>query len=178
MKFRYLILAILGIIVAFAFSLMIYLGVFKPVVFSEGRQGPFKLIYKEHTGSYHKIVSKLQEVESWAKQNNIDCSKSFGMYLDDPEKTEESRLRSYGGCLVTEIPSTLPEDIKSKELPERLYLMAQFEGSPAIGPFKVYPKIQKQLKDNNQTLIDGVLEVYVIHSEKEMTTTYYFPISN
>jgi hypothetical protein len=37
--------------------------------------------------------------------------------------------------------------------------------------------MQKRLAENNQTLIDGVLEIYVIKSEKEMTTTYYFPIA-
>jgi AraC family transcriptional regulator len=90
---------------------------------------------------------------------------------------EVGRLRSRGGCIVKEFPATLPEGFKTQEIPERRYVMAVFEGSPGIGPVKVYPKAEVYMKDHNLVMDGAVIEIYVIQSEKEMTTTYLFPLA-
>ena len=177
MKIRYLIFGILGIIIAFAISLMNYLGVFKPVEFTESVKGPYQIISKDYVGPYHKIVSVIQEVESWAKKNGFDCIQSFGVYLNNPDATEEARLRSYGGCIVDHQPTDLPEGFKYSVIPEQKYLMAKFEGSPAIGPFKVYSKAEKMLPQKSIPFQKGVMEIYIVKSEKEMTTYYLFPMN-
>lgn len=155
-----------------------YLGAFKGVDISESEQGPFKLVYKDHTGSYHKIVSAIEQVEAWARENKIDCTQSFGEYLDDAKTVEESRLRSRGGCIVTEVPQVLPEGFQYRELPARRYVVATFEGSPGIGPLKVYPKVEDFMKERTLTIEGPVIEIYVIHNQKAMTTTYLFPTAN
>ena len=176
-QIRYLLLPLLIAILVFAFYLMNYLGTFKPVIIEEKKAGPFQMIYKNHVGPYHKIVPVIEEVEKWAKAQGYDCKVSFGEYLDNPETSEEARLRSRGGCVVPEFPAQLPEGFEKQTLPEKDYVTAVFEGSPGIGPMKVYPKAHEYIRD--QGLVresETVMEMYVIHSPESMTTTYYFPI--
>ncbi len=173
---RYLLLPLLIAILVYVFYLMNYLGAFRPVVIAEKTDGPMQMIFKSHVGPYHKIVPVIQEVEKWAKDNWIDCTLSFGEYLDNPETTEEARLRSNGGCLVKQIPANLPEGFQSKTIPEKKYVTALFEGSPGIGPMKVYPKVYEYAQEQRIALEETVMEVYQIHSEESMTTVYYFPV--
>ena len=173
---RYILLPLLFGIIIFVTYLMNYLGAFKPVIISEQVAGPFLMIYKDHTGPYHKIVPVIEEVEKWAKENGFDCRLSFGEYLDNPKESEEARLRSHGGCLVQQIPANLPQEIKSQSLPESKYLKAVFEGSPGIGPMKVYPKVIKYALEQKLQVKEAVIEVYEIHSGNSMTTTYYFEV--
>lgn len=173
---RYLLLPLFFAIVIFVFYLAHYLGSFKPVLIAEKNAGPFHMIYKSHIGPYFKIVPTIEEVEKWAKEKGIDCHLTFGEYLDDPQTTEEARLRSNGGCLVSEVPANLPEGFSTKTIPERHYVTAVFEGSPGIGPMKVYPKVQTYAQEQKLPLEEVVMEVYEVHSAESMTTTYYFPI--
>jgi len=174
---RQFILAVLLVVITLAAWMAYYLGAFKAVEIIQGDKPAMKMIYKEHVGSYHKIVSVIQEVEAWAKSQNIDCSQSFGEYIDDANMVEEIRLRSRGGCIVEDLPKELPEGFKSQEIPARKYVIAVFEGSPGIGPVKVYPKAGEYMKEKGLAMDGSVIEIYVIHSAKEMTTTYLFPLA-
>lgn len=181
---KHFILAIFLGIMSLIVYLFTHLGAFKPVLISEEMGPPMRLIYKEHIGAYHKIINTIKEVEDIAKKLNLNCSRSFGEYLDNPDEVDEVRLRSRGGCWVDEFPSNLSvnslatsaEEFKTQEYPERKYVKAVFEGSPSIGPWKVYSKVISYIKENRKKLVGPVIEVYVIKSTTEMTTTYYFPI--
>lgn len=157
---------------------VIKLGYFKEVVIREEIRGPFLMIYKDHIGPYHKIVSNIEEVEKWVKSNGQDCRESFGQYLDNPEVVEEARLKSRGGCILTSKLENIPEPFKYQEIETKKYVVAEFKGSPAIGPMRVYPKIKAYIFNNNLTPDGAVIEIYVIHSSSEMTTTYLFPLKN
>jgi AraC family transcriptional regulator len=174
---RFLVAVILAVL-TLGIWLSYYLGGFKSVVLAEGTRGPFIMVYKDHTGSYHTTVQAIEAVEAWAKEQNVDCTESFGEYIDDANRVEEARLRSRGGCLVKDIPASLPEDLKVREVPARKYVLATFEGSPGIGPLKVYPKAESYMQERKMVLDGAVIEIYVIHSEKAMTTNYLFPIAN
>ncbi|MEZ0391111.1 MAG: GyrI-like domain-containing protein [Pseudobdellovibrionaceae bacterium] len=173
---RYLLLPLLIAIIVFVVYLMNYLGAFRPVVIQEKKAGPFHLVYKTHVGPYHKIVPVIEEVEKWAKEQGLSCKLSFGEYLDSPSQTEEARLRSNGGCLLENPPVQIPEGFQAKTIEEKNYVTAKFEGSPGIGPMKVYPKVYQYASEQRLRLEEAVLEVYEIHSQESMTTTYYFPI--
>lgn len=175
-QIRYILLPLLIAIVVFVSYLMTYLGAFRPVVISEKKAGPFNMIYKSHIGPYHKIVPVIEEVEKWVKAQGMDCRLSFGEYLDSPNNTEEARLRSNGGCLVESVPTQLPEGFQSKTIEEKDYVTAVFEGSPGIGPMKVYPRVYAYSDEQRLKLEEVVMEVYEIKSEEAMTTTYYFPV--
>lgn len=178
MLFKAAIAITFACILGFAVYLVTYVGFFKPVVVSEtSTLPPLKLLYKDHTGAYHKIVSTLEVVEKWAKENGVDCSKSFGEFIDDPDIVEESRLKSRGGCVVNEFPKELPEDFKTLEYPARQYITATFSGAPSIGPFVVYPAAREKISNLRLKPNGAVIEQYEIHGAgNDMTTTYFFPV--
>jgi len=174
---RQFLLAVFLVIVTLSIWMANYLGAFKSVDISESERSAIRMIYKDHTGAYYKIVSTIEEVEKWAKAHDVDCKESFGEYIDDANVVEESRLRSRGGCIVKDFPTDLPAEFKTQEIPARKYVTAVFEGSPGIGPIKVYPKAESYMKEHHLVMDGPVIEIYVIHSPKEMTTTYLFPLA-
>jgi effector-binding domain-containing protein len=177
---KWLVGTLVGVVVGISGYFMWYLGGFKPVTIQEKIVGPLKLLYKEHVGPYHKVAPTIIEMETWAKAHDVDCHKTFGQYLDDPRAIEEGRLRARVGCVVDDLSAKvladLGTDIHVEDIPEHNYVTALFEGSPGIGPMKVYPKVDEYLEAKKASLSGPVIEVYEIHSEKAMTTTYLFPL--
>lgn len=174
---KYFIAAVIITVMMFIYSVMRYTGAFLPVTITQQELPAMKMIAKDHVGPFHKIVAVIQDVEKWAKENGIDCTKSFGQYLDNPEIQEEERLKSRGGCIVNEFPKELPEHFQKLEVPAGKYVVATFEGAPSIGPMKVYPKVVSFFKENRIEQNGPVIEVYVITGTdaKSMITTYLFP---
>lgn len=173
---KWLLLFFVSGIIVFATTLYFKLGSHLPVQLEDFKGPAYHLIYKEHTGSYHKITHRLEEVEQWAAENNIPCHKTFGLYLDNPQVIEELRLRSEGGCVTTHEVSSLPKDFHFKTIPSTKYLKATFHGSPSIGPFKVYPKAKEWFAQKRIKMEGPVLEIYEMNGLESMTTTYLFPI--
>lgn len=184
---------IIFILLGFAGFMFYHLGALKPVqIVKQTNRPAMFMLYKDFMGPYHKTVTVIEEVEKWAKSQKIDCSLSFGQYLDEPEGMEEARLRSYGGCIIKNEKQLNLEDLRLSlgaippsfrliETPMADYVVATFEGSPGIGPIKVYPKVFDFMKEQNVTQNGPVTEVYEILNEKEiraMKTTYLFPIFN
>lgn len=158
-----------------------YTGYFKPVTLTEGPAGPFRLLGKEHIGSYHKIVAVIEEVEKFAKEKNLDCTKSFGLYIDDPKATEEIRLRSRGGCILPADSKLdgieLPPEMNVTEYAAGDFVIAHFDGSPGIGPFKAYPAAMERIQEKRYAFEGwNVLEVYEVGGPQDVKTTYYFPL--
>jgi hypothetical protein len=182
--FKWLLGTILGGILGIAIYFFWYLGALKPVLIAEKTEGPFKMIYKTHLGAYHKIVPTLDEVEAWVKSQNLICARTFGEFLDDPRVVEEGRLRAHVGCLIGNstidlpdpIPKLYPEGFHFEDRPAKKYVTAIFEGSPGIGPMKVYPKVEEYFAAKQAKQAGAAIEIYEIHSEKAMTTTYLFPL--
>jgi effector-binding domain-containing protein len=176
---RLILFFMLVVVASFSGYLAHYLGAFKYVTVQTEDRGPYTMIYKVHNGPYHKITAAIGEVEDWAKTQGLDCRLSFGQYLDNPEQQEEARLRSHGGCIVSQKPASVPEQFQMQELPTRKYVTAVFEGSPGIGPMKVYPKAAEYMKEHNLTQDGAVIEIYEIHDfakKNAMTTNYLFPV--
>lgn len=173
-------LVFIGIaILSFGIFLASYLGAFKGVDISESTQGPFQTVYIEHVGPYHKVNKVIEQVEKFMASQGTICGRTFGEYMDDPQVVEEARLRSKVGCIVDKVPSQLPEDFKSGEIPAHKYVVAVFTGSPGIGPMKVYPRVNDFMLKQKLKQAGAVIEIYEIHSITEknaMTTTYLFPI--
>ncbi len=169
-----------GTILVFAIGLALRLGIHKPVRVLEQEEGPFMQIYKHHVGPYYKIVPVIQEVEKWAKDNQVKCELTFGEYQDDPKTVDEDRLQSLGGCIVEAAAATpqLPQDFLYRELPRRRYVEAQFDGAPSIGPYKVYPKALSYLEEKGKKLAGPVMEVYRVTSRFNVETKYLFPIES
>lgn len=168
-----------GIFLVLGLYLYVYLGVSQPVTLALQKRGPFTLIYKNHLGPYHTINKSIQRVEEWAQRNKIDCTKTFGEYLDDPHSADEDRLRSRAGCLLTaDLPSgvTIPEGFEKETRAESSYVVGQFAGSPAVGPYTVYPKALAMIERERMQSRGPVIEVYEVSSDA-FRTEYLFPVA-
>ena len=156
---------------------IVHVGYFKKVEITTLPQSPvFYLVYKEHTGAYFKINETIQFVEKELNKVNINCRVSFGHYLDNPEVVEEERLKSHGGCTLQQPMSE--SKVKSfglryKEIKDKKFVKANFSGSPALGPIKVYPEVKDYMSKNRMPFPDRVLEIYT-QQGKEFKTEFFF----
>lgn len=155
--------------------LAFHLGVFKNVEIKEEVRGPYYLIYQKHVGPYYEISQVISKIEATVKQASLPCDLTFGEYFDNPKEIDADRLRSRGGCLSRDSYSHAPEGLEIDHLPEQRYVVAQFSGSPAIGPWKVYPKIQAYLEEHRLHAMEESIEIYDLKNDK-MTTEYLFPL--
>jgi len=175
-RVKSLIALTIATILVLAGVLLQRLGAFKPVELKTEEAGPFKIVYRHHTGAYHKIVPEIEAVEKWANAAGEPCKTSFGEYLDDPDKVDEDRLNSNGGCVVgADWAGKLPAELSYREIPRRLYVIADFDGAPSIGPQKVYPKAEKYLAENGLKIDGPIVEMYERTGENQIRTHYYFP---
>lgn len=155
--------------------LFYYLGAYKEPVIQEDSVPAFHILYKTHVGPYHEINPLIAEVEAWAKDNDIKCPQTFGEYIDDPAQMEPERLMSHGGCIVDEPVPSPAKGMKQRLVPAGKYVVATFDGSPSIGPFKVYPEVYEYAKTQRLALEQEVFEIYT-HKGDSFTTRFLFPI--
>lgn len=172
---KWVFLSVLSLFSGVFVYLYFYLGAFKPVIIATQTKGPYHILYKEHIGPYHKINPVIQAVEAWTSDNNIPCPQTFGYYFDDPSTAESSdRLRSWGGCLLVAPVEHHPPSFHSGVIDEAIFITAEFEGSPAISPFKVYPKVFEFAKDHRFVLQTGTIEIYTLTPQRSIHTLYLF----
>lgn len=170
------ILAIFLTLVGGSVFLAVRNGVFRPVKMTIEEQGPFNLLQKVHVGAYDKVVADLDEVEHWAKAANVACPQTFGEYLEDPNVVESARLHANVGCVVEgNIPARKPSDYSVRVVPRRRYVVGTFDGSPALGPYKVYGKAQDIMREQRLVPDGPVIELYLVRGTN-VTTTYLFPV--
>lgn len=152
--------------------LAVHLGFFEPVRITEEIRGPYHLLFEDHRGSYFKIAELIDRVERDVKSKNLDCGKTFGEYFDNPSEVDEDRLRSRAGCL-NENPYPATPPYQSAELPAQKFVVAHFNGSPAIGPWKVYPKAKAYIEQHHLNRRGESLEIYS-RSGESISTEYLF----
>lgn len=167
-----------GFIVAMLISFVItgiYLGYYKSVDVQLGNTTELHLLGIPVTGPYHLANESIEKVEKWAKENNIDCPKSFGMYLDKPEHVEPEKLKSFVGCVLEDKTSlVIPETYEQKTIKSLKAYIANFKGSPALGPLKVYPDASEWF-EKNKLQFKYSLEIYSL-MDGSFQTQYIFPI--
>lgn len=151
-------------------------GYYKAVHISSSEMGPFVLVYKEHIGPYHKIPPVIESVEKAMENLGNKCPMAFGRYIDNPEEVDHDRLRSHGGCVFSTPPShPISLDLFQKEsLNKKEYIIASFNGSPSIGPFKVYPEVEKWMQKYGYKQTGPVIELYQTLEDGSVLTKYLF----
>ncbi len=163
------------LVVIFLIFIAVKSGLFKPVTWRDAKDlGPFSVLYMEHWGPYHQIIDDLQKVERWVQAQNKTCLQTYAEFLDDPQTTEHARMRSHVGCLVDQKFAGIPDDFKQKIVPKRKYLQAFFQGSPAIGPLKVYSGLTGQIETRKLKFLGAPVELYTEGPPFE--TEYLFPV--
>lgn len=174
---RSLFLIVMGSLITGTVYLLIRNGAFLPVQITVASKPGLILVGKTHIGPYHQVLSSIQEVETWAKAENLGCTTSFGEYIDDPNVVEVARLRSFVGCVLERTPEvTLPEGFKVVTKEPGRYVESVFRGSPALGPYKVYGKAADFMKENQLTPRGAVIEQYRMEEDGSLTTLFWFPV--
>ena len=168
-----------GLLAAIAIFLIFRTGYLKPVTIASGNQGPFYLAYETHSGPYHGIAPVIDKVEKYFKDKNIPCPLAFGRYLHDPDTVEHDRLESHGGCafpsLTQEIEGAIEASgFKMEKVEKKEYLVAHFEGSPSMGPMKVYPEVKEWMNKYGYKREGAVIEIYQTTGDDSVHTRYLF----
>ncbi len=169
-----------GLLLAVFIFIVIRTGYFKPVNINSGDQGPFVLVYQIHKGPYHKIAPVIDSVEAFFNQQGLPCPLTFGRYLHDPNTTPHDRLESHGGCAFPANNEKLAElaqqkDLTIEPLEKKEYVVAQFDGSPSIGPLKVYPYVKNWMEKYGYSITGPVIEIYQTTGPDSLHTRYLFP---
>jgi hypothetical protein len=73
--------------------------------------------------------------------------------------------------------ANVPDQFKTDKIPAQRYVIGKFSGSPAIGPWKVYPKAESYMEGRHISSSGETIEVYT-SNQKEMTTEYLFPLKS
>lgn len=173
----FIVVVLLIILVVTSFNL----GLFVSVSIKEKVMGPFKLVYKEHIGPY-KETGKIQNeiYYSLLNEKNIETYKGFGIYYDDPQDTPQNELRSKSGCILEEKDydkiHQLENDYNLMEFEKQKFIYTEFpyksKLSIVMGIFKVYPKIEKYVKEKGYKKRE-VMEIYNVPNKKII---YLMPI--
>jgi len=160
-------------------------GAHKKVLIEDSKIPDYHFFYAEHIGPYHKIIEKLTFVEKQFKTLDINCPKTFGLFLSDPQK-DHDRLKSQVGCafLVDNSPNLFAPiegvsetfyqlPISSEEELSRVKCFkGAFKGSPSLTAIKVYPKIKEKAKEQGIKLFTQALEIYE-ERDSVLTTQVY-----
>lgn len=165
---------IVGIVVVVIVVGMAVMGGFQKVVVSSVEKGPIKMVYVEHKGSYSGVMADFEKVYNYLDANKIAHFDGIGEYLDNPAKVKTTDLRSNVGYIVDK---TCKDSgvYKFKNIPNQLFASAVFNGSPAVGPMKAYPAMNKWIKDNDYEATGLCLEIYTM-KDKKISTQYLMAI--
>ncbi len=164
-----------SLVLAVVIAGLLYLarcGLFAKVTVDEREEGPFLLVFKKHSGDYKNIGPVMDDVYHKLRDElQLETTRGFGLYYDNPQEREKSELRSLGGCLVDgltpeELQSRYP-DIKESmgvaQFPASLSVAAEhpYRGtvSVVLGVLRVYPRLQAWMKKYNRRSVP-VMEIY------------------
>jgi len=170
-----IVLIIIAVIAVVLLAIYVWLGGFKKIPFSVQETGGEVLVYESHTGDY-KNVGKVIDKMYYALLNdaNVECFRGFGIYYDNPQKVEKEKLRSdVGNILENPTPEILARltpkyNIRTQE--KQQYLVAEFpyknQMSIFIGIMRVYPALNRYIRENNLSEEGYVMEIYDMPERK------------
>ena len=147
------VISIILIIVIITFIILgAQYGAFKTIEVSIDKSGGEILVYEKVKGSYNQTGLIIDKINSQLmEEDKINTTKGFGIYYDNPQQVEKSKLRSEVGCIlentdIDKVPN-LEKKYNIKTFPEKEYITAEFpykgKTSIFISIMKVYPALNK-----------------------------------
>lgn len=172
MKIVLIIIAVSALVLLAIYS---WLGGFKKIRFSLEEAGGEVLVYESHTGDYKnagKVIDKMYY--ALLNEEKVECFRGFGIYYDNPQKVEKEKLRAEVGNILEnpapEVLTQLTPKYNIKTLDKQKYLVAEFpyknQMSIIMGIMKVYPALNRCIRENNLSEEGFVMEIYDIPGEK------------
>ena len=172
MKIILIISAILVIAMAVFYS---NYGGFNKINILVAKTGGEVLIYEEIQGEYNQSAAIMDKIYfALLNEDKIETFKGFGIYYDNPQKVEKSKLRSEAGCIlenkdIDKLP-ILENKYAIRTFLEKEYIITEFpyKGKPSIflGIMKVYPALNNFVKLNGFKEDSFVMEIYDIPNNK------------
>lgn len=175
MKTFQIIIIAIAVLTAIIVGFAAYWGAFKSIKFTVVEQGGETLVYENMTGDYRQSGVVMDKVYySLLNDYNIETFKGFGIYYDNPQKVETSKLRSELGCIIEESDihrvSELDGNFKIKSYPKGKYIVTEFpykgKLSVMLGIIKVYPALNKFVKENGFNEEGAIMEIYDTPNKK------------
>ncbi len=169
MKIFQIIIIVVALLIAIIIGFAAYWGAFKSIRFSVVEQGGETLVYEEMKGDYRQSGVVMDRVYySLLNDYKIETFKGFGIYFDNPQKVETSKLRSELGCILEESDinrvSELEGNFKIKTFSKGKCIVAEFpykgKLSVMFGIMKVYPALNKFVKNNGYNQEGAIMEIY------------------
>ncbi|EGK00622.1 MULTISPECIES: GyrI-like domain-containing protein [Dysgonomonas] len=166
---KILLALVIGIIILLT-AVYAYYGGFRTVNFEEKETGGEVFVYENVTGDYSQSPVVMDSIY-YALLNDykIETTKGAGMYYDNPQQVEKSKLRSEIGCILdTPLDSmqmvVLSSRFKVKTLPKSDYIVGEFPNkgmiSTMVGIMKVYPAMTKYIETTDYKADGPVIEIY------------------
>lgn len=163
---------LLGFLAVLFFGAAVFLhhaGIFSKVVIREKTAGPFVLVYEENRGHYRGAAEIQEEINrSLSDEYSAETSRAFGIYYDDPQEVERSRLRSIAGRVLEnpgcgEVESLREAGLKVKIIPEGNFVTGEFplknRFSFFAGMNKIYPEIERHIEAKGIERTE-IMEIY------------------
>ena len=139
------------------------------------QEGGEYLLYREVTGPYSETGVALSKIKYDLKSKfKIEPNRDFGIYFDNPQNVEKSKLRSEVGCILENADTLhlfwLKSKFNFKALPLKKYITAEFpfkgKMSIMIGIMKVYPALNNYIKANGYSEEGPIMEIYNLPNNK------------
>lgn len=163
---------ILGVILVLVIILVIayaFFGGFKKIECNVIQNGGEVFVYEELKGDYAQSAVVMDKIYYDLLDNyKLETFKGCGIYYNNPQTTDVADLRSDVGCLLEAKDSNkvevLEAKFKIKTLPQGDYIVTGFpfkgKMSVMIGIMKVYPAINKYVKENGYSEKGPITEIY------------------
>ena len=152
-----------------------FYGGFTKITPDIAKEGGETLVYEKITGDYRQSSTVSDKVyHSLLRDYNIETTKGFGIYYDNPKNVATNQLRADVGCIVDSEHldewEALRTNFEVTTFPIDEYLVAEFpykgKLSVLIGIFKVYPEIETYIEENDYQSDTPVMEIWDIPNKK------------
>lgn len=166
---------IIGVVIVLLLVAYAWFGGFAKVRFAEQQAGGEVLVYESLTGEYRHSAAAMDRIYyALLEEDKTETYKGCGIYYDNPQKVEKSKLRCDAGCLLESPSQELLQKLEGryqiKTLPEQSYLVTEFpyKGSLSVmmGIMKVYPAMNRYLAEKGLDSEGAVTEIYDIPAKK------------
>jgi len=176
MKMLKIILLVVFVLIVIILAFYAYYGGFTSVEVRTEMQGGETVVYEEVTGDYSQTGTVSDRVYNDLLDGfQIETTKGFGIFYDNPQQVDKDKLRSEVGCILDFQPDSakiaeLSKKFKVKILPKTNYVVTEFpfkgQMSIMVSLFRVYPAIQKYIDGNGINGNSPVMEIYDIPNGK------------
>ncbi len=174
MKTLKTVLAVIGSLLVAFIGIYAYYGGFSSISPEIREVGGETLVYEKMTGDYGQSGEVSDRVyQKLLIEYQIETTKGFGVYYDNPKTTEKEVLRADVGCILEsdfEKIDVLKNDFEIRKYPKSTYLTAEFpyKGTPSIliGIMKVYPAFNGYLEENGYVIDSPALEIWDFPNKK------------